>query len=168
MSNQWCDTCGGLVDRIGLRPQGVRFCECRETIEKLRAKLVAERERADYAWKNTRLIDADRQRVTEERDGLRADLAALRAENEALRDDCSRLASYNAEESAHLRTRAEKAEADAERLRNGIAAVSALIADSSGVYGLHLNGDPAPWDELLSGGRFEEWLADFDAARGES
>jgi len=64
--------------------------------------------------------------------------------------------------------RAEKAEAEVERLRKGIAAVSALIADSSGVYGLHLNGDPAPWDELLSGGRFEEWLADFDAARGES
>lgn len=38
MSNQWCDTCGGLVDRIGLRPQGVRFCECRETIEKIRAE----------------------------------------------------------------------------------------------------------------------------------
>lgn len=48
---------------------------------------------------------------------LRADLAALRAENEALRDDCSRLASYNAEESAHLRTRAEKAEADLAALR---------------------------------------------------
>lgn len=47
MSNQWCDTCGGLVDRIGLRPQGVRFCECRETIEKLRAELAAERERAE-------------------------------------------------------------------------------------------------------------------------
>ena len=64
--------------------------------------------------------------------------------------------------------RAEKAEAEVERLRKGIAAVSSLIADSSGVYGLHLNGDPAPWDELLSGGRFEEWLADFDAARGKS
>jgi hypothetical protein len=22
-------------------------------------------------------------------------------------------------------------------------------------YGLHLNGDPSPWDELLPGGRFE-------------
>lgn len=44
MSNQWCDTCGGLVDRIGLRPQGVRFCVCRETIEKLRAKLADAKE----------------------------------------------------------------------------------------------------------------------------
>jgi len=70
-------------------------------------------------------------------------------------------------ELAALRIRAEQAEAEVERLRKGIAAISALIADSSGVYGLHLNGDPAPWDELLSGGRFEEWLADFDAARGE-
>ena len=27
--------------------------------------------------------------------------------------------------------------------------VRALINDSDGVYGLHLNGDPAPWEELL-------------------
>lgn len=37
-------------------------------------------------------------------------------------------------------------------------AVSALIRDSHGVAGLHRNGDVAPWDELLPGGRFEEWL----------
>lgn len=67
-----------------------------------------------------------------------------------------------------LQSAAVAAADEIERLRKGIAAVSALIADSSGVCGLHLNGDPAPWDELFSGGQFEEWLADFDAARGES
>ena len=33
--------------------------------------------------------------------------------------------------------------------------IHGLIDESSGVYGLHLNGDPSPWDELLPGGRFE-------------
>lgn len=33
-----------------------------------------------------------------------------------------------------------------------------LIDDSEGVVGLHLNGDVAPWEELMEGGRFEEWL----------
>ena len=41
-----------------------------------------------------------------------------------------------------------------------------LINDSTGVYGLHLNGDPAEWDDLLTGGRFEEWLGPaMDRAR---
>ena len=66
-----------------------------------------------------------------------------------------------------LAQRLNAAEAEVERLRKGIAAVSSLIADSSGVYGLHLNGDPAPWDELLSGGRFEEWLAEVELLKTE-
>lgn len=50
------------------------------------------------------------------------------------------------------------------RLRKGISAVDALISESEGVAGLHLNGNIAPWDELRSGGRYEEWLCDFDEA----
>ena len=57
--------------------------------------------------------------------------------------------------------------AEIERLRKGLAAVENLIGDSSGVYGLHQNGDPAPWIELRTGGRFEGWLADFDMALEE-
>jgi hypothetical protein len=30
-----------------------------------------------------------------------------------------------------------------------------LIGESDGVYGLHKNGDPAPWDKLLPGGGYE-------------
>lgn len=30
-----------------------------------------------------------------------------------------------------------------------------LVGESGGVYGLHLNGDPAPWEDILEGGRFE-------------
>ena len=42
--------------------------------------------------------------------------------------------------------------------------VSALIDNSTGVAGLHLNGDVAPWEELRTGGRFESWLLEFDEA----
>ena len=54
--------------------------------------------------------------------------------------------------------------AEIAKLRCGLAAVEGLIADSHGVDGLHLNGDVAPWEELRSGGRYEGWLRDFDAA----
>jgi hypothetical protein len=50
------------------------------------------------------------------------------------------------------------------RLRAGIAAVADLINESDGVYGLHCNGDWSPWPELRTGGRFEDWLLDFDTA----
>jgi hypothetical protein len=53
---------------------------------------------------------------------------------------------------------------EVKRLRAGLAAVESLILDSDGVYGLHLNGDPSPWGELRSGGKFEDWLYEFDRA----
>ena len=43
----------------------------------------------------------------------------------------------------------------------GIEAVRDLITESSGVAGLHLNGDIAPWDDLEEGGEFWEWLTMF-------
>lgn len=52
-----------------------------------------------------------------------------------------------------------------EALENLVASLDALIADSEGVYGLHLNGDPAPWSELTEGGRFEDWLIALEPAR---
>jgi hypothetical protein len=48
--------------------------------------------------------------------------------------------------------------------RKGLEAVESLINESRGVSGLHLNGDLAPWDELRTGGRVEEWLIAFDDA----
>ena len=49
-------------------------------------------------------------------------------------------------------------------MQKGLMAVDDLINSSTFVGGLHLNGDPAPWDELRRGGRFEHWLYDFDDA----
>ena len=42
--------------------------------------------------------------------------------------------------------------------------VDGLIGESTGVAGLHLNGDVAPWSELEEGGRFER-LSSMSKAR---
>ena len=49
-------------------------------------------------------------------------------------------------------------------LKKGIEAAAALIDESKGVGGLHLNGDFAPWEDLRTGGRYEGWLVDLDEA----
>lgn len=43
--------------------------------------------------------------------------------------------------------------------------IEGLIDESQGVYGLHLNGDVAPWSDLTEGGRYEEWLNALSAYR---
>ena len=40
-----------------------------------------------------------------------------------------------------------------------------LIGQSNGVYGLHMNGDDAPWTDLTCGGYMEEWLGSLEALR---
>lgn len=51
-----------------------------------------------------------------------------------------------------------------ESMKQGLYCVADLIDNSNGVAGLHKNGDIAEWGELREGGRFEEWLIDFDVA----
>jgi len=46
-----------------------------------------------------------------------------------------------------------------------VTAIDDLVSESHGVDGLHLNGDVAPWDELLPGGQYESWLEAVDPAR---
>jgi len=50
------------------------------------------------------------------------------------------------------------------QLIRGIEAVRALINESYGVVGLHMNGDIATWDELQETGHYEEWLYEFNLA----
>lgn len=45
--------------------------------------------------------------------------------------------------------------AQVQEMREALEEVQSLISESSGVYGLHLNGDSSPWSELEQGGRFE-------------
>ncbi len=63
-----------------------------------------------------------------------------------------------------LHKRDELWKAEVTRLRLALACVEGLINESHGVTGLHLNGDVALWGDLRTGGQFEEWLMDFDAA----
>ena len=59
--------------------------------------------------------------------------------------------------------RAERASADDNLFRTLALELVGLIEESSGVYGLHLNGDVSPWDELLPQGRFERLTSLHDA-----
>ena len=65
---------------------------------------------------------------------------------------------------AKLERDLEAARGERDGARKGLVAVELLMRESDGVAGLHLNGDVATWDELRTGGPFEEWLIDFDAA----
>lgn len=49
-----------------------------------------------------------------------------------------------------------------EKLIIGMRSVEDTMAESKGIYGLHLNGDGAEWCELMNGGRFCEWLEPFN------
>lgn len=51
-----------------------------------------------------------------------------------------------------------------EALRLLVDEIDGLIDESGGVFGLHMNGDPSPWGEILPGGRFER-LCSLEAAR---
>lgn len=85
--------------------------------------------------------------------GLVAEVRALEAEVER-----ERKRAYN------NYTTGEVLRADLARKDEALRAVEALIAESRGVIGLHLNGDEAAWESLRTGGRLEEWLLAFDAA----
>lgn len=63
-----------------------------------------------------------------------------------------------------LIARAEKAEAKLASAQKGLQSVVGLIMHTKGVVGLHMNGDIAPWEDLLPGGGLGDWLRDFDQA----
>lgn len=48
-------------------------------------------------------------------------------------------------------------------IAKALACFDDLTQQSSGVSGLHLNGDLALWDELLHGGQYESWTNDIHA-----
>jgi hypothetical protein len=96
-------------------------------------------------WRNrwdcgTTGSDRSKKCLQTERDHMRSDLRIARAEIAALKAELAVLLA-------------------------AVEAVTTLIGESEGVAGLHLNGDLAPWDELLEGGQFEEWLAPLSAAQ---
>jgi len=103
---------------------------------------------AELAWRDVKITELEQQ-LADARE-------MLDDTNEALAIE------VNAREEAEAKlTERDKLLDECEK---GFDAVRSLMADSGGVYGLHLNGDPAPWSELETGGRFEEWLINFDIA----
>lgn len=76
-----------------------------------------------------------------------AEIEAQRAANEQLTNEIELIA------------------AKCERLTESFAT---LMEHSTGVAGLHLNGDVAQWSELTEGGRFEEWLLPLSEPRDQS
>lgn len=59
---------------------------------------------------------------------------------------------------------AERKDIRIQELEGGLKCVSDLIEESQGIIGLHHNGDIVFWHELRTGGRYEEWLFDFDCS----
>lgn len=100
---------------------------------------------------------------------LKSKYNTLEAENKELKkvisfikdDGCFDMKSYEITELKVLY--ASKCEENKE-MREAVNSVRDLIENSEGVYGLHQNGDFSPWDELRTGGHFEEWLINFDEA----
>lgn len=127
-------------------------------------------------------LRCDRASILQELEQVKAERDDLARRNKAKRKAI--VALKEAREDHHLRYYALKAERDelsqflaqtgasCEILTNNLQhvrqerdamkeALTELVMNSEGVYGLHLNGDPAPWGDLLYGGAFEEWLAPF-------
>ena len=81
-------------------------------------------------------------------------------ENDAMLDDIKSLRRQIAEVTAERELFSKQTVV----IWKAVRAVQDLIDQSQGVYGLHLNGEGAPWETLRKGGQFEEWLLDFDDA----
>ena len=124
-------------------------------LEELTRQLYAERERADYAWRNTRTVEAARQEEMRRRDAAETGLATLRKLAQAVLDARNKEARtamslenaqanfhrFDAEERAHEKAMIEASEAD-RALRDALATPNvevtgspALSASPSGLPG---------------------------------
>lgn len=107
-------------------------------LEELTRQLYAERERADYAWRNTRTVEAARQEEMRRRDAAETGLATLRKLAQAVLDARNKEARtamslenaqanfhrFDAEERAHEKAMIEASEAD-RALRDALATPNA-------------------------------------------
>lgn len=119
-----------------------------------------------YLKHDLQQLREERDSAVRERDAARKSLVACQLDNGTAELIVSR--DFVAEARRIKKTAArimQERDAAVEALRGLVSSVDALVSDSYGVVGLHLNGDVAPWDELLQGGRYEEWLAALEDAR---
>ena len=87
-----------------------------------------------------------------------ADLAESRAYALALEQELRDRARLTAERDAR---QADLAKAAIAALHD----IDDLVANSEGVSGLHMNGDMAPWSEIMDGGAFGAWLQSVERLR---
>jgi hypothetical protein len=99
-------------------------------------------------------------KIENEAHDLESKLTALRAELEQVKEESD----LRGRTIARVTFERDRVTQERDALKKGVDAVCDLIAESGGVYGLHLNGDGAPWNDLLAGGKYEEWLIDFSSA----
>lgn len=95
------------------------------------------------------------------------EIQRLRARVAELDDEAIKCKNYCVSLSKTINEQAAENESlrrDVEVYKDGLLAVVNLIESSLGVYGLHLNGELAPWDTLRTGGGYEDWLQSLDAA----
>jgi hypothetical protein len=90
----------------------------------------------------------------------------LLAECEGLKEEIAGFPNVQALRVCMLETADEndRLKADARVMAEAIGEFESLIAQSSGVDGLHLNGDIAPWGDLHGDGRYSAWLSQLSAA----
>ena len=84
-----------------------------------------------------------------------SDAEAIIAQKDAEILDQCRINGMGAEREAALLGQIERQSAALKLARGALGEVQDLISESHGVYGLHMNGDDSPWNELEQGGRFE-------------
>ena len=132
-----------LTAVLGGVPRGLTMTD------ELTRQLATERERADYAWRNTRTIEAARQEEMRKRDAAEEELATLRVLAQAsldARDKEARAAMslenaqtnfhrFDAEERAHEKAMIEASEAD-RALREALATPNAEVTGRPGLPGL--------------------------------
>jgi len=63
-----------------------------------------------------------------------------------------------------LQKQNDELRANLAKYESALNSVIDLIDNSTGVAGLHQNGEVAEWDSILAGGHFEEWLIDLTEA----
>ena len=90
--NHFCHVCGGLVDVIGLEPEGARYCECRRDQRRFRLKIVELQKEVERAESEADTEGESACRWKDRADEYESDLARVREWAETyhgpMRDDC--------------------------------------------------------------------------------